>query len=134
MKEINEEEFRDRLTAIQRATKIFLKTGLTDNVSHAFAAYQEIFAEREREIFISTQLQGNRPRTKMDKYERPKCPDCEADMMFRKIPDNPMKIKTQLVCSKCDLVLSDEHDLDWWMQNLKVKNGSTRVYEGPKEV
>lgn len=70
----------------------------------------------------------------MDKYERPKCPECESDMMFRNIPENPMGVKVQLVCSKCDLVLSDSNDLDWWMKNLKVKDGSTSVSQGSKEI
>ena len=124
MKELTEEEFNDRMNALARARRIFPDV---INVSERFKIYQEVFAEREREIFISTQFYGNRPRTIMDKYERPKCPDCDADMMFRQVPENPMKIKVQLVCTKCDLVLGDEHDIQWWMKELKVKNGSATI-------
>jgi hypothetical protein len=120
MKELSEADFRDRMMALQRAKQIFIETGLTANITLAFQAYQTIFAERERQIFMSSAF-ANRPRTLMDKYERPKCPECEADMMFRQVPENPEGIKVQLVCTKCDNVLNDTNGLDWWMTELKVK-------------
>jgi hypothetical protein len=109
--------------ALQRASKIFIESGLADNITKAFRAYQEIFAEREREIFLSTQFYGNKPRTVMDKYDRPKC-ECGADMKFRIVPANDEGIKTQLVCSNpdCDIVLNSENALDWWMENLRKKD------------
>jgi hypothetical protein len=124
MKELTEEEFQDRAGAIQRARHIFIESGLMNHLTRAFQAYQEIFAEREREIFLDTQRYGNRPRTVMDKYERPKCPDCGSDMMFRLVPKNTEGIKVQLVCSKtnCDTVLNSEMSLEDWMKELKIKN------------
>ena len=123
MKKLIIEEFEDRVKAIQRARKIFIESDLTRNITTAFELYQEIFAEREREIFLSTQVYGNRPLTSMDKYERPKCPDCNSDMMFRQVPENKEGIKTQLVCSSegCQTVLNSEEDLNWWVKNLKRK-------------
>lgn len=118
MKELTEEEFNDRIGALARAGRIFPDVL---NVTERFKLYQEVFAEREREIFLSTRVQGNRPKTVMDKYERAKCPECEADMMFRQVPENPEGIKVQLVCTKCDTVLNDTNDLTWWMTELKAK-------------
>jgi len=125
MKEISEEEFRDRAMALQRAEAIFITSGLTKNITTAFRAYQAIFAEREREIFLSTQFYGNKPKTVMDKYDRPKCPECDADMMFRQVPENPDNIKVQLVCKneRCDTVLNSENDLQWWQETLRIKDG-----------
>jgi len=125
MKEISEEEFRDRAMALQRAEAIFIESGLTNNITKAFIAYQAIFAEREREIFLSTQFYGNKPKTVMDKYDRPKCPECDADMMFRQVPENPDNIKVQLVCKneRCDTVLNSENDLQWWQETLRIKDG-----------
>jgi hypothetical protein len=123
MKKISEEDFTDRMQALQRAERIFIDAGLTDNITTAFRAYQSIFAERERDIFLSTQIFGNRPRAALDRYERPQCPTCTADMMIRPVPENTENIKTQLVCTniKCDTVLNSEHDLDWWVTNLETK-------------
>ncbi len=126
MKELTQEAFEDRIGALERARRIFPDV---INITERFKLYQEVFAEREREIFISTQMYGNRPRTMMDRYEREKCPDCGSDMMFRQIPENPEGVKTQLVCSnkECDTVLNSENDIQWWMQNLKVKDGPVGI-------
>ena len=122
MKEMTELEFQDRAQAIQRAMHIFSHmTG--GNITKAFQAYQEIFAEREREIFLDSHVHGRRPKTIMDKYERPICPDCGSSMLFRSIPENKDNIKVQLVCenAKCDTILNSENDLTWWMNALRIK-------------
>jgi hypothetical protein len=123
MKKLSFEEYDERMAAIQRASRIFIETGLTKNISVAFKVYQEVFAEREREIFLSTQVQGRKQPTIMDRYERPKCPDCGEYMAFRMVPENDAGIKVQLVCTneKCDTVLNSDNDLSWWQANLLVK-------------
>ena len=120
MKELTEEEFNDRMGALTRAGRIFPDVL---NISDRFAIYQEVFAEREREIFLSTQVYGNKPRTPMDRYERPLC-ECGSEMAFRMVPLNDEGIKVQLVCTneKCDIVLNSDNDIQWWMANLKVKD------------
>ena len=139
MKEISKDNFSEELNrtdAVLRARNIFIKSGITNNVSVAFELYQSIFAEQERKIFLSTVVAGNRNKTIMDRYERPKCPECGADMMFRKVSDNPDGTKVQLVCQKpdCDTVLNSENDLDWWMKELKKKDGSDAIPKGTEEV
>lgn len=126
MKELTEEEFIDRASALLRARKIFIDSGVTKNISLAFELYQAVCAERERAIFISSQVQGNRPRTPMDKYNRPKCPDCHSDMFFRPLSQNVEGIAVQLVCSNvnCDVVLNSENDIAWWADNLRIKDGA----------
>jgi hypothetical protein len=121
MKQITEEEFTDRTLALQRARKIFMESGLTNNITHAFQAYQAIFAEREREIFLTTQVYGNHPRTIMDSRERISCPQCGMPMMFRPVPPNAEGVNSQLVCSNdnCDLVLDSELTIAEWMKELK---------------
>uniref|UniRef100_A0A6M3J4E3 Uncharacterized protein n=1 Tax=viral metagenome TaxID=1070528 RepID=A0A6M3J4E3_9ZZZZ len=119
MKELTEEEFSDRMGALSRAGRIFPDVL---NITERFKLYQEVFADREREIFISTQLYGDRPRTAMDKYERIPCIDCGKPMMFRIVPENKEGVKTQLVCSGCDLVLDSEKTLEGWIKELKVKD------------
>jgi hypothetical protein len=134
MKELTFEEFVDRTTAIQRARRIFIDSGLINNVTHAFQAYQAIFAEREREIFININAYMMPPPSSMyGKYKYPLCLDCGATMNVRQVPENPENIKIQLVCSKCDTVLNSEEDLQWWMNNLKVKDGHTGIPQGVKE-
>ena len=119
MKELTQSEFEDRMGALARAGRIFPDVL---NITERFKLYQEVFAEREREIFVTTQKYGNRPRTEMDRYERIPCIDCGKEMMFRVVPENKEGVKTQLVCSGCDLVLDSEKTLDEWIKELKVKD------------
>ena len=123
MKRLSMQEFSERLQAIDRARKIFIGSGLTKSISIAFEIYQEVLAQSEYETFLNTMVHGRRNPTVMDNYERPKCPDCNSDMMFRAVQENNEGIKTQLVCSKkdCDTVLDSENDLKWWMGNLLKK-------------
>jgi len=123
MKTITEEEFQDRTQAVLRAHQIFIDSGVTKNISIAFEIYQKVLAEREREIFLSTQVYGNKPRSPLDRYERPLC-ECGSEMAFRMVPPNEEGIKVQLVCTneKCDIVLNSDNDIQWWASNLKVKD------------
>jgi len=119
---MTEEEFQDRTQAILRSNQIFIDSGVTKNISIAFEIYQKVLADREREIFLSTQFYGNKPRTPFDHYERPLC-ECGSEMQFRMVPPNDEDIKLQLVCinEKCDIVLNSDNDINWWLSNLKVK-------------
>ncbi len=123
MKKLTKEEFEDRVMAVFRARQIFIDSGITKNVSLAFELYQKVCADRDREIFLSTQVLGNREPKPFDKFVRPKC-ECGADMYFRRVQENDEGIKVQLVCAnpKCDIVLNSENDIDWWMKNLEVKD------------
>jgi hypothetical protein len=121
MKELTYEEFNDRMMAINRAKRIFSDSGLTKNITVAFELYQEVFAEREREIFIKSSQLSEFTGSPIDKFERPLCPDCNTVMGFRIVPPNSDGIKTQLICmnGNCDIVLNSENGLEWWINNLK---------------
>jgi len=123
MKKMTEEEFQDRTQAILRARQIFIDSGVTKNITLAFELYQKVCAEHEREIFLSTQRYGNKPRTPFDKYERPKC-ECGSDMAFRMVPPNDEGVRVQLVCQnpECDIVLNSDNDISWWQANLRIKD------------
>jgi hypothetical protein len=124
MNKLSEKEFRDRIEAIGRARRIFLKTGITDNITEAFRIYQEILAEQKRELWLTSAIHGDRPHTYLDGYDRPECPDCGANMMFRATPKNSAGVQTQLVCSnpECDLVLNSEKSMSDWEKELKKKD------------
>jgi predicted RNA-binding Zn-ribbon protein involved in translation (DUF1610 family) len=52
MKDVTFEEFQERLLDIQRARQIFIKAGLTKNITVAFALYQEILADEKKPIYV----------------------------------------------------------------------------------
>jgi len=124
MKKLTEKQFRDRIEALQRARKIFIESGITENISIAFKLYQLILAEKDRPIIIDTKTKGQRPKSYFDKFKRPKCPDCGHDFFFRPVPQNEDGIQMQLVCSnpKCDLVLNSNMTLVEWEKELELKD------------
>ena len=120
MVNLTHEEFSERTKAINRALKIF--GHMTDNdITRAFTAYQLVLAETPRPIFLNTEKHGSRSPTILDKYERPKCPDCGADMMIRRVPPNDEGVNTQFVCSNdaCDTVLDSEMTLQEIINELE---------------
>lgn len=124
MHRLSEAEFRDRVQAVARARGIFIKSGLTDHIGHAFELYQIILAETERPLTLDTGSAGNRQRTYFDKYERPKCPDCGFDLLIRPVRHNPEGIQFQLVCSnpKHDLILNPPMTLADFEKELVLKD------------
>ena len=134
VKELTEEEYNDRMGAIKRAKKIFIDSGVTENITTAFKLYQEVFAEREREIFISNQ--NSKSAVMARKYDRPVCPDCGVFMKFRSVRENAEGVKMQLICEnpQCDTVLNSEHDTAWWQNELRKKDGFGGVSTGVEEV
>lgn len=83
MKKLNSKEFQDRIEAAARARKIFIPH-LTKSISVAFEFYQEVLAERERLHRLNSRMAKRMP-TVFDSYERPKCPECGAELKLRTI-------------------------------------------------
>lgn len=105
MNNLTKEEFTDRILAIQRARRIFIDSGLTDNISIAFENYQDLLAGRERAKTIS--------------LSPPDC-ECGSKMFFLHVPPNAEGIKLQIVCTnpRCDTVFNSEHDVLWWIDQM----------------
>lgn len=126
MKRLSEREFIDRVMALQRAHHIFVESRLTDNISIAFAAYQEVLADKEREIFLDTATHGgdNLP-SPLDRYKRPPCPDCGTDMRIRLLAPNSAGWLTQWVCSNpdCNTLFTSRKSVEDWMRELEIKDG-----------
>lgn len=105
------EQFQDRVNAVSRARAIF--NNLTDsNISKSFEAYQQILADQDRESIVLS-LSTNRPLTPLDRYDRPKCPDCNSDLMFQPLNKNPEGYKTMFKCTNpnCKTVLYSEESI-----------------------
>jgi predicted RNA-binding Zn-ribbon protein involved in translation (DUF1610 family) len=121
MKKLSREEFQDRLEAINRARKIFIETGITNNISVAFEIYQEMLAETERKLTLTKELADGRIGTMFDEYERPDCPECGEWMYLRSV--NDQTFHSQLVCSnpKCDTALNSPLTIDDWKKELKKR-------------
>jgi hypothetical protein len=122
MKKLSREEFEDRIQAFIRAEKIFVHSGITDNITTAFRIYQAVLADRERELHVAPSEHGFIPGSQMNRYDRPRCPDCGAFMGFRVVPENDEGVKTQLVCRNgaCGVVLDSELTMPEWQEKLRI--------------
>ena len=122
MKKLTREEFHDRLQAINRARKIFIESGLTNNISVAFEIYQEMIAEVDRQLKLTKELSDGRIGNMFDEYDRPECPDCGADMYIRPVFGEKL-IFSQLVCSnqKCDTAFNSIKTIMEWQRELKKR-------------
>jgi hypothetical protein len=123
MKKLTREEFDDRVQAFIRAEKIFVNSGITDNITTAFRIYQAVLADRERDLHVAPSEHGFIPGSQMNRYERPRCPDCGAFMGFRVVPENAEGVKTQLVCMNgaCGLVLDSDLTMPEWQEKLRIR-------------
>lgn len=124
MKTMTKLEFEDRILALARARAIFMPH-LTDNISIAFALYQKVLAEREREIFINSSRDYNKPKL-FDKYERPQCPNCGKDLFLRVIgvkqgPRNKYGYRTCWECLDCAYEKYSTKTIKNWMEELRRK-------------
>lgn len=122
MKQMNFQEFSKRVEEVNKASKIFAP--LTDNVSKAFELYQEVLAEEKMEIFVSSATGGSRPKTPIDDYNRPKCPECDIDLMLRiNVKDiDGKEWNTSWFCQKCLTDYYSDKTVQEWMQELRKKD------------
>ncbi len=126
MNKLTFEEFKDRMGALERAKRIFIDSGLTNNITTAFEIYQEVLAEKEREIFLSTREAGNRNWSPLDIYERPKCVQCGTEMGIRaiNIPQGIRNVNHFKTCWECYNCAHEEYSyktIDEWMKELNLK-------------
>ena len=122
MKKLNYEEFQKRVTEVNKAAKIFAP--LTNNISEAFKLYQEVLAEEQMEVFVSTAMMGNKPMTPMDNFERPKCPECQNELRLKlgaKDQDGK-EWNSSWVCTQCLAEFYSEKTAQEWMNELRRKD------------
>ena len=122
MKKLNYEEFQKRVTEVNKAAKIFAP--LTNNISDAFKIYQEVLAEEQMEVFVSTAVMGKQAMTPMDDFERPKCPECQSELRLKLgAKDSEGKDwNSSWVCTQCLAEFYSEKTAQEWMNELKRKD------------
>ena len=123
MKKVSFEQFNNRMQEVAKARRIFIESGLTNNISDAFALYQDIFAEEQMEVFVTTMASGNRPITPIDDYVRPRCPECDVDLRLIIGTTDPdgKEWPTAWYCEQCFTYFYQNKTVVELMQELKKK-------------
>jgi transposase-like protein len=123
MRKLTKEEFVDRSLAMARAKKIYLEFA-EKNVTKAWEMYQELLAEKPRQMKLSRVTR--RDYGIFSNKKRPVCPECNEDMLFRNIttPQGPANLKgwkSCWVCDKCYYEKYSTRTMKDWLQILENK-------------
>jgi hypothetical protein len=110
------DEYQHRLEVIARAMQLYGEAA-QGNVNTAL----EMLNEPDFEISIPVERFQGLTGSPLDYMERPKCIDCGADCFLRQVPKNDEGVKSQVVCSACDLVLDSEFTIQEWLNILEKK-------------
>lgn len=107
MKKLTYDQFKERTLEVSKARKIFIDSGLTNNITKAFELYQEIVASERMDVLTSSVTSGNKPQTVIDKFERPLCPKCSTGLQLGSINTGPGDnigggYKSQWYCVNCE--------------------------------
>lgn len=132
MKTLSKPEFFERVKRVQDAHKIF--GHMTDNdMTRAFEAYQEILAEKPRAIYITKNDQGEIRAKFLDRFKRPRCPECGAELFIRPIfaPQGPTNIKgyqSSWFCQEGDCIHErfSTKSIRWQIKQLELKKKRRR--------
>lgn len=116
MKKLEMEEFNARLQEVAKARNIFIKSGITKNITHAFQLYQDMLAEEQVAVMISG------INTPWGNVERPTCDECGSDMKLMPFPKKVGDIvyPTTWVC-ECGIEEYTEKTVKEWYEELKIE-------------
>jgi hypothetical protein len=147
VKKMSREEFYDRLNAVAEAKRIFIDSGITNNITVAFEMYQKTIAERERPLVLDSKIEEAHrgpdfgpPYISLEvdiELEKPTCPDCGAVLAMRGVTatEKQQGYKSCWVCQdpKCRYEgLSDKSPM-WWYRNLPEKGQENVTVESGAE-
>jgi hypothetical protein len=130
MRRMRQQEFEDRAKALSRAKKIFMPH-LTQNVAVAFDMYLKILAEHKHDRFLTN---ATTRKSKLDGYVRPKCPECDTDLLLYIINtpkgrSNRKGWRTLWQCPVCAYEKYSKKTVDDWIKELKMEENTRKEGE-----
>lgn len=135
MKKYSREEFIDRIAAIKEAEKIFILSGITDNISIAFELYQKVLADKVRPLQLDSSIAINGAKElKVEpiitlpidiELEKPLCPDCQEpiEMNLRPTTNDEKNegYNSCWTCPMCGFEGLSEKSVMRWIRELPEK-------------
>ena len=118
MKNLDWKEFQKRTNEVIKARKIFIKSGITNNITVAFQLYQDLLAKEQMAVMIS------KINTPFGNIERPLCDACDSEMQLNPMPK---KVGDKIypstwVCPKCKIEEYTEKTPQEWYEELKIED------------
>lgn len=142
MKKLTFEEFQDRIAAVNEAQKIFIDTGITNNITIAFEMYQRILATKERPLVLDSKVQEAHGGPQTDQppqvtisldieLEKPTCPDCGDTLNLRAAKPDELSegYRSCWYCTKCKYEGLSEKSPMRWIRELPEKGAEEVTVE-----
>lgn len=131
MKDITLEMFKQRTLDILRSRKIFISSGVTNNITIAYQLYRDMLLEDDLVNIIPEKVNAIEHGLVPDssfKFTRLLCKECGAEMYLRAIylPVGPSNLKGWKSCWECSRCLHEEYSLKTvleWKEELVEKIG-----------
>lgn len=114
----------ERSKIIVLARKYFIETGITKNITEALRLYLEAHEPDSDSVPLRiTQSGSGRPKTILDDYVRPKCPEDGADLYLQEKCSGMGKGDriTIWICRKCGYKDYSEKTQGDWLAELPKK-------------
>ena len=115
MKKLDYSDFSKRIEEVAKARKIFIKSGITKNITIAFELYQAVLAEEQMDVTIT------KPQVPFEDIERPLCGECDKELQLDPRPrriDNKLYASTW-TCANCGMEYYTEKTAEQWYAELK---------------
>ncbi len=108
------DEFQRRLNELIKAERIFVDSGVTNNITIAFKIYLEILAEEHFDLFISNKQKP------FHNIERPLCSECGKELKLDAMPRliNGVFYPSTWVCSNCGIEYYTDKTPRQWYEEL----------------
>lgn len=124
MKRLTRQEFIERSMAITRAKKIFMPD-ITKNLTTAFEIYQDLLAEQDRKIFLSSRT-GYPYAGRLSMFALPRCPDCDDTLFLRPVttPKGKANRHGYRSCWECRFCGYEDYstkEIGEWLSELKLE-------------
>jgi len=120
MKHLSYEEFKKRIEEVNKARKIFIKSGLTKNITKAFEIYQELLIAEEDQLSLTI----DNEQLPFNNVERPTCSECDTELKIRTAPRtiDGNHYRTAWVCENCGIEYYSELTAKEWYVKLRSIN------------
>ena len=123
-----------RLTIINKASRLYVDTGITRNITEALRMYLENDAGPDEQIplFITTpeihQLQ------KILKQVRPRCDECDSELHFQVNAHDPtgQTYPTAWICKTCGIEYYSDKTPAEWLEELRLETRKQSLHEPDK--
>lgn len=145
MIKLTHQEFIDRLMAVAEAEKVFVHSGITNNISVAFSLYQKLLADKERALILDSKEQDagrgvSIPSAEISipvdiELEKPRCPDCDKELMLRVAKNEEIDLGAKSVwfCASCGYEGMSEKSVMRWIRELPEKGAEEVIVESRAE-